>query len=39
VLDLVRAEQQGQLARRFSIRQVIDCGVIRGRSFMHDKNN
>jgi hypothetical protein len=37
VLDLVRAEEQRHLARRFNIRQVIDCGVIRGRSFMHDK--
>jgi hypothetical protein len=28
VLDVVRAEEQRHFARRYKIRQVIDCGVI-----------
>ena len=28
MLDVVRAEEQRHFARRYKIRQVIDCGVI-----------
>jgi hypothetical protein len=33
VLDVVRAEEQRHFARRYKIRQVIDCGAI-GAEFL-----